>query len=164
MCLRLFRNREDHFVAVFVLVLFDLLLCQRGKIILFKTGNKKCAADNVIRHTVIIGQGAVPRQAQQLALVIADERHRVIEGVNCLNGAAYELLHGRKSVVDLLHFGHFHGAHHKDFHFFCADMGSSFFKRKAAATDSSAVAANGDSYSFLDASVRVFSRAFSNAR
>lgn len=73
MCLRLFRNREDHFVAVFVLVLFDLLLRQRGKIILFKTGNKKCAADNVIRHTVIIGQGAVPRQAQQLALVICDE-------------------------------------------------------------------------------------------
>lgn len=76
----------------------------------------------------------------------------------------YQFLHGRKSVVDLLHFRHFHGAHHKDFHFFCADMGSSFFKRKAAATDSSAVAANGDSYSFLDASVRVFSRAFSNAR
>ena len=68
-------------MAVFVLVLFDLLLRQRGKIILFKTGNKKCAADNVIRHTVIIGQGAVPRQAQQLALVIADERDRVIKRV-----------------------------------------------------------------------------------
>ena len=72
LCLRLFWNREDYFVAVFVLVLFNLLLRQRGKIILFKTGNKKCAADNVIRHTVIIGQGAVPRQAQQLALVISD--------------------------------------------------------------------------------------------
>lgn len=31
-------------MAVFVLILFDLLLRQRGKIILFKTGNKKCAA------------------------------------------------------------------------------------------------------------------------
>ena len=42
----------------------------------------------------------------------------------------YQFLHGRKSVVDLLHFRHFHGAHHKDFHFFCADMGSSFPKEK----------------------------------
>ena len=74
-------------MAVFVLILFDLLLRQRGKIILFKTGNKKCAADNVIRHTVIIGQGAVPRQAQQLALVIADERYRVWS-ISCTAGSS----------------------------------------------------------------------------
>ena len=52
------RNRKHHLIGVFLPILFDLLLRQGCKILISNSDYKKGAADNVIRHTVIIGQGA----------------------------------------------------------------------------------------------------------
>ena len=122
------RNREHHFVGVLLLVLFDLLLCQGGEAIFRRSDYEKSAADNVIRHSVVIGQGTVHRKTQQLSFVVADNGDGIIEGVDGLNMTAYELLHGFEAPVDLLHSGRSHRLHHEDLECFFADKIPSFIK------------------------------------
>ena len=123
-----YRNREHHFVGVLLLVLFDLLLRQGDKIFAPDSGHEKSAADNVIRHSVVIGQGTVHGKAQQLSFVVADNANGFIEGINGLNRAAYDLLHGFEAPVDLLHSGRSHRLHHEDLECFFADKIPSFIK------------------------------------
>ena len=109
-------------------IFLDLLLRQGCKILISNSDYKKGAADNVIRHSVVIGQGTVHRKTQQLSFVVADNANGVIEGINGLNRAAYDLLHGFEAPVDLLHSGRSHRLHHEDFECFFADKIPSFIK------------------------------------
>ena len=93
-----YRNREHHFIGVLLLVLFDLLLRQGDKIFAPDSGHEKSAADNVIRHSVVISQGTVHGKTQQLSFVVADNANGFIEGINGLNRAAYDLLHNFKTL------------------------------------------------------------------
>ena len=129
-CMRLgaYRIREDHFGGVVVLVVLDLLLRQGGEAIFRQSDYEKSAADNVIRHSVVISQGTVHGKAQQLSFVVADNANGFIEGINGLNRAAYDLLHGFEAPVDLLHSGRSHRLHHEDIEWFFADKIPSFIK------------------------------------
>ena len=122
------RNREHHFVGVLLLVLFNLLFCQGDEAIFRQSDYEKSAADNVIRHSVVISQGTVHGKTQQLSFVVADNGDGIIEGVDGLNMTAYELLHGFEAPVDLLHCGRSHRLHHENFECFFADRMHSFQK------------------------------------
>ena len=123
-----YRNREHHFIGVLLLVLFDLLLRQGDKIFAPDSGHEKSAADKVIRHSVVISQSTIHRHIQALPLRIADQCDRVVKGIHSFDVAAYDLLHGFKAPVDLLHSGRSHRLHHEDLERFFADRTYSFQK------------------------------------
>lgn len=45
-------------------------------------------------------ESPVEWKAQELALFVADEGHRLLEGIDRLNGAADDALHGSEGVVN----------------------------------------------------------------
>ena len=85
-------------------------------------------ADNVTRHSVFIGQRTVHGQTPKLPFSVADQRNRVVKGIDSFDVAAYDLLHGLQTAVDLLHRGRLHRLHDEDFDLFLVDKASSFSK------------------------------------
>ena len=94
------RNRKHHLIGVFLSILFDLLLRQGCKIFISNSDYKKGAADNVIRHSGFICQGAVHRKAQQFSFFIADDGNRIVERVNSLNVSTYDPLQALNEKLD----------------------------------------------------------------
>ena len=57
--------------------------------------------DDVVDLAGVRGaEGPVEREPQELSLLVADEGHRLLKGVDRLDGAADSVLHGGKGVVN----------------------------------------------------------------
>lgn len=86
-------------------VLLDLLWGQAGKVFAVHRGTaeEERTADDVVDLTISIPQSPVGSQVHQLALVIANQSNVIIEGIDRLNVATYDLLHSFQGIVDLPH-------------------------------------------------------------
>jgi len=84
-----------------LLVLLRQFRGQGCEIFLAQTHHEKSPGNGIIHFSVFIPKGTVQGQSHELALVIADDGHRVCKGVNSINRAAHSLLQGFQVVVNL---------------------------------------------------------------
>ena len=84
-----------------LLVLLRQFRGQGCKILLAQTHHQKVSGNGIVHLPVLIPQGTVQGQSHELALVIADDSHRVCKGVNSSNRAAHRLLQSLQVVINL---------------------------------------------------------------
>ena len=84
-----------------LLVLLCHLRGQGCKIFLAQPHHEKSSGNDIVHFSVFIPKGTVQGQSHELALVIADDGHRVCKGVNGINRAAHRLLQSFQVVIDL---------------------------------------------------------------
>ena len=84
-----------------LLVLLRQFRGQGCKILLAKTYHQKSPSNDIVHLPVFIPQGTVQGQTHELAIVIADDSHRVCKGVNSSNRAAHRLLQSLQVVINL---------------------------------------------------------------
>lgn len=79
---RRFRSNDHHFV-VHLFELTKLIVCQRDKMLPTDTDDEKCPLENIYRRSHAVVQWAVEGQAQELALLVADDGLPLVrEGLN----------------------------------------------------------------------------------
>lgn len=76
-----------------------LLLSQRTEIILSQSADEAGAAEDVQQLSGFgISDSPVGSQTQQLSLLVADDGHRVGEGIDGFDAASHKLLHLRQRM------------------------------------------------------------------
>ena len=82
-------------------ILPEQFFWQGSKVLRSQTADEEWSAENVINILVIITKGAVVFQPHQLSVIVANNRHRVREGVHGLNCTSHELLHGFQGAIQI---------------------------------------------------------------
>ena len=98
--------------------MLHVLLCQfrgqRGEGLLAEAHHQEGACHNVVNLPMLVPEGTVQVQTDELALVVQHQPHRIVKGIGGGNVAAHLRLQRMEARGDFLHIGLLHGFHHQD--------------------------------------------------